>query len=329
MKVVIPVAGTGYHLRPHTYTQPKPLIPIAGKPLLGHIVDTLIEAGWKEFIFVIGYLGEKIRSYIEATYAEHIPVHFIFQPQRLGSAHALSLCSALLEGDSRFLIVLGDTLVQMNWQHLWEASETIVGLARVSNPGAFGVAEIDEKGYVRHLVEKPTIPRSNMALVGVYKISDTALFWEGIRYTLTNHILSHGEYQLTDVLVYMLEKGASLRGVLVDKWLDCERKEVLLEANRWLLRGQNTIFHEPAYTVIIPPVYIPPSCRIYGSIIGPYVTLGEETEVQNSILEDSILGSHTQVRNMILRKSIVGSDSILVGKAHALNIGDNTTLDFA
>lgn len=329
MKVVIPVAGAGHHLRPHTYTQPKPLIPIAGKPLLGHIVDTLIEAGWREFIFVIGYLGEKIQRYIETTYARHVSVHFVFQRQRLGSAHALSLCEELLEGEDCFLIVLGDTLVQMNWPILWEASETILGLARVPNPVDFGVAEIDDEDRVRHLVEKPTIPRSNMALVGVYKISDTALFWEGTRYILSNHIMSHGEHQLTDVLMYMLERGAFLQGVVVDKWLDCERKEVLLEANRWLLRGQNVLLHEPAYTVIIPPVYIPSSCKIYGSIIGPYVTLGEETEVQNSILEDSILGSHTHVRNMILRQSIVGSDSILVGKAHALNIGDNTTLDFA
>lgn len=328
MKVVLPVAGAGMHLRPHTYTHPKPLIPIAGKPLLGHIIDELIRAGFEEFIFVLGYLSEKVRVYLLSTYEGQIRLHFVHQEPRLGLAHAIHLTQAHFSDGSPMLIMLGDTLVQVEWELLRNSPHSQVGIASVSKPSDFGIAEVGPDGRILRLTEKPAIPRSNQALVGLYHIRETAALFEAINYLLDRRLTSHGEYQLTDALQRLIEAEIPIYAVPVQYWLDCERKEALLEANRVLLeRGGLLPPIDFPHTVIIPPVHIPPSCRLYRSIVGPHVSLGEGVEIQNSVIQDSIIGSHSRVRNMLLRESVIGGDALLTGRESSLNLGENTVIE--
>ncbi|MCS7152855.1 MAG: sugar phosphate nucleotidyltransferase [Bacteroidia bacterium] len=328
IRVVIPVAGAGLHLRPHTYTQPKPLIPIAGKPLLGHIVDELVHQGFTDFVFILGYLSEKVRSYLLQTYDGRLTMDFVYQEPRLGLAHAISLTQPYFRHGEVMLIVLGDTLLRVDWNLLRQSSQNLVGIAPVENPSNFGIAEIGPDRRIQRLSEKPLIPRSNQALVGLYFIRDTKQLFEAITYLLEHRITSHGEYQLTDALQHMIEGGAEIYAFPVEYWLDCERRETLLAANRLLLDRLST---EPLpsypHSVIIPPVYIPPSCKIFRSIVGPYVSLGEGVELQNTIVQDSIIGTFSRVRDMLLHESIIGGDALLTGRQTSLNLGENTVIE--
>lgn len=324
----MPVAGAGQHLRPHTYTQPKPLIPIAGKPLIAHIVDELIQAGFTEFVFVLGYLSEKVRGYLLQAYEEKIEMGFVYQEPRLGLAHAISLTHSYFAQGESMMIVLGDTILRTDWTQVQQSPQSLIGIASVDRPSDFGIAEVSKEGVILRVVEKPRIPRSNQALVGLYLIHETPQLFQAISYLMENHLTSHGEYQLTDALQRMIEMGVSLRALPVEYWLDCEKKETLLAANRLLLdRMPSEPLPEYPHTVIIPPVYIPPSCKLYRAIVGPYVSLGEGVEIQNTLVQDSIIGSYSRVRNMLLRESVIGGDALLVGREGALNLGENTVIE--
>ncbi len=327
MKVVLPVAGSGLHLRPHTYTQPKPLIPIAGKPLISHIIEDLVAAGFAEFVFVLGYLSEKVRHYLTATYEELLVMHFVHQEPRLGLAHAISLTRPYFQSDEPMLILLGDTLVQVSWEAILSSPHSRIGIAPVERPSDFGIAEVEGERILR-VTEKPAIPRSNQALVGLYWIRETEALFEAIQYLLDHRITSQGEYQLTDALQRMIEMGISLYASSVRYWLDCEQKEALLEANRVLLeRISPAPPMEYPHTVIIPPVYIPPSCKLYRAIVGPYVSLGEGVEIQHAIVQNSLIGSYSRVQNLLLHDSVVGGDCYLNGRESSLNLGENTVIE--
>lgn len=175
MKAIIPVAGAGTKLRPHTYTQPKALIPLAGKTILSIIVDQLRDAGINDFIFIIGYLGEKIRDYVTVNYPE-LNCHFITQNERYGTGHAIDLTKEIVGGDE-VIIVLGDTIAEYDVKEIIASTVSMLGVKKVDDPRNFGVAEIDDNGFISRVVEKPSIPKSNMALVGVYKITETDILF--------------------------------------------------------------------------------------------------------------------------------------------------------
>lgn len=322
------MAGVGVHLRPHTYTQPKPLIPIAGKPLLAHIIDELLLAGFTDFVFILGYLSEKVKAFLLQTYEGRLTMEFVYQEPRLGLAHAISLTQKHFSDGVSMLIMLGDTLLRTNWEELRSSPHSRIGIAPVERPSDFGIAEVSEGGRILRLTEKPLIPKSNQALVGIYLIHEVEALFSAIAYLLQHRITSHGEYQLTDALQHMIEQGISLYALPVEYWLDCERKETLLEANRLLLdRLSPEPLPEYPHTVIIPPVYIPPSCKVYRSIVGPHVSLGEGVELQNTIVQNSIIGSYSRVRHMLLRESVIGGDAFLSGHESSLNLGENTVIE--
>ncbi len=330
MKVIIPVAGIGSKLRPHTHTQPKTLVPIAGKAILSHIVDFLIEHNFKDFIFVLGYLGDKIESYISNRYPD-INTHFVTQEPREGSAHAIWVCRDLIAKEKEILIVLGDTIASFDLENVLKSQHSILGVKKVANPLLFGIAEIDESGYIRKLVEKPKIPKSNMALVGIYKLMNTSLLLESIRYLIDHEVKTNNEYNLTDALMRMIDEGELMKPVQVDNWFDCGKKETLLEANAILLNTQNfksvPNFSFPN-TIIIPPVSIGEQCKIENSIIGPNVAIGDNAIVQGSLINNTIIGSFSQLVDVILKNSIIGNDSSLKGLVQSLNIGDSTEINF-
>ncbi|MFZ1371059.1 MAG: nucleotidyltransferase family protein, partial [Ferruginibacter sp.] len=202
MKAIIPVAGAGTKLRPHTYTQPKALIPLAGKTILSIIVDQLHEAGIKDFIFIIGYLGEKIQDYVEKKYPG-LNCEFVQQNERFGIGHAISLTRELV-GDDEVLIVLGDTIAEYDVRAVIDSPVSMLGIKKVDDPRNFGVADIDEEGFICRVVEKPSIPKSNMALVGVYKIKETGFMFSCMEKLIIVNDIGYAEFSLTDVLECMM-----------------------------------------------------------------------------------------------------------------------------
>lgn len=328
MKAIIPVAGAGTRLRPHTYTQPKALMPIAGKAILSFIVDPLAEAGIKEFVFVIGYLGDKIIDYVEQRYPG-LRCHFVQQNAREGSGQAISLTRKLIDGDEAF-IVMGDTICEFDVGKILAMPGSALGIKKVDDPRHFGVAELNGEGHITRVVEKPQIPKSNMALVGLYKIRETEQLFECLAENFRRKVKSHDEYQLTDALQCMIDKNVRFSSFKVGNWFDCGRKDTLLETNSILLKKQpGSGIPEIPYenTIIIPPVSIAGSCNIKNSIIGPHVTIGENTVIKYSIIKNSIIGSYSNLNEVVLNSSIIGSDANIRGLTQSLNIGDNTEID--
>jgi glucose-1-phosphate thymidylyltransferase len=328
MKAIIPVAGAGTKLRPHTYTQPKALIPMAGKTILSIIVDQLKEAGVGEFIFIVGYLGDKIRDFVKENYPGLLS-HFVFQNDRQGIGHALKLAKEIVDEDE-VIIVLGDTICEYDVKKVLESSDSMLGVKKVDDPRDFGVAEIDPDGYVSHLVEKPQIPKSNMALVGIYKIKESKQLFDCLDNNIRQGLRSHGEYSITDALDCMIKGGAKVKSFKVDSWFDCGKKETLLESNATLLKKFSDLaenHYEYENTVIIQPVSIGNNCEIKNSIIGPNVTVGDNTTIDFSIIKHSIIGSYSNLFDIVLDYSLIGSDTSIRGETRTLNIGDNTNID--
>lgn len=328
IKAVIPVAGIGSRLRPHTHTQPKALVPVAGKPILAHIVDRLLESGIQEFVFIVGYLGDKIETYIHSQYPA-ITANFVVQEPREGSGHAILLTAPYIEKEKEILIVLGDTIASVDLTVLIQSEYSMLGVKKVDRPSSFGVAEVDSQGIIRKLVEKPKIPKSNLALVGIYKIINPTLLLSSLQYLLDNDIRTQNEYHLTDALMRMIELGEKMMTIHVDNWYDCGKKATLLEANAILLthygyKAANV--HQHPTTIIIPPVSIGNNCQIEHSIIGPNVAIGDNTIIKHSIINNSIIGSYSELEHLVLHSSIIGNDSSLKGLYQSLNIGDNAEI---
>jgi glucose-1-phosphate thymidylyltransferase len=328
MKAIIPVAGAGTKLRPHTYTQPKALIPLAGKTILSIIVDQLQEAGINDFIFIIGYLGEKIQDYVKVKYPQ-LNCHFVNQNERHGTGHAINLTKQLV-GDDEVLIVLGDTIAEYDLKEVLNSPYSMLGVKKVDDPRNFGVAEIEDDNFISKVVEKPAIPKSNMALVGVYKIKETGFLFSCIEKTIAADIKSYDEFNLTDALECMIQNGVKFQPFKVQNWFDCGKKETLLESNATLLKkfGGN-IAHEHHFenTIIIPPVSIGEGCDIRNSVIGPNVAIGDYSKLSHAIVKDSIIGSYSNLFEIVLNTSLIGSDAEVKGVSRNLNIGDNTAID--
>ena len=328
MKAIIPVAGAGTKLRPHTYTQPKALIPLAGKTILSIIIEQLRGAGINEFIFIIGYLGEKIKDYVNENYPD-LQVHFVQQSDRHGIGHAIQLAREIVANDEIF-IVLGDTICEYDVKAVLEMPYSALGVKKVDDPRDFGVAEIGEDGFIGKVVEKPQIPKSNMALVGIYRIKEAALLFDCIENNIRNQVMTYGEFSITDAIECMIQKGAQFQSFKVQNWFDCGKKETLLESNATLMKKFGGVITEGQSfenTIIVQPVSIARGCDIKNSIIGPNVTVGEQTTINYSIVKDSIIGSFAHIYDIVLTHSLIGSDTEVKGESRSLSIGDNTEID--
>jgi glucose-1-phosphate thymidylyltransferase len=328
MKAIIPVAGAGTKLRPHTYTQPKALIPLAGKTILSIIVDQLREAGINEFIFIVGYLGDKIKDYVTEKYPG-LQASFVQQSERHGIGHAIQLTKDIVKDDEIF-VVLGDTICEYDVQEMLNMPCSALGVKRVDDPRDFGVVEMGEDGFITRVVEKPQIPKSNMALVGVYRIKETPFLFSCLENNIRNQVMSRGEFSITDAIECMIEHGAKFQPFKVQNWFDCGKKETLLESNATLLKKFGGIIspeHNFENTIIIPPVSVAQGCDIKNSIIGPNVTIGEKTSINYSIVKNSIIGSFADLYDIVLTHSLIGSDTEVKGESRSLNIGDNTEID--
>jgi len=328
MKAIIPVAGVGTKLRPHTYTQPKALIPLAGKTILSITIDQLSEAGINDFIFIIGYLGEKIQDYV----LEHYPnlnTHFVTQSERHGTGYAINLTREIV-GDDEVLIVLGDTIAEYDVKEIINSPTSMLGIKKVDDPRNFGVAELeDDSSNISRLVEKPAIPKSNMALVGIYKIKESKILFNCLT-TISESKTSYEEFSITDALDCMIGQGVKFTAFKVANWFDCGKKESLLQSNAILLKKFGVSIKEPndfENTIFVPPVSIGEGCKIKNSVIGPNVAIGEHSTINRAILKDSIIGAYSNLVEIVLDNSLIGSDAEVKGVSRNLNIGDNTAID--
>lgn len=329
MKAIIPVAGIGTHLRPLTHTQPKPLIPVAGKPILGYIIEKLIEAGIRNQVFVVGYLKEKIQAFVLDRYQDEIQAEFIEQSPRKGLAHALWVSRNTILHQEEIVIVLGDTIFDKDIPPFISCPGSLLAVQEVENPRDFGIAILNDKGMVEKVMEKPQIPTSNLALVGLYKIQSVSVLLDVLEQLMSQDRPEQVEYTLTEALMMMIQRGVDFRAYRVENWYDCGHKETLLSTNRILLEQD----HPPQpysfeHTVVIPPVFIAEGCRISNSIIGPYVAVGEHSVIHHSIIQNSIIGAYSELDTIVLNNSILGNDSALKGKSNSVNIGDNTEISF-
>ena len=323
MRAIIPVAGVGSRLRPHTYTVPKVLLNVAGKPIIGHILDKVIQAGITEATIVIGYLGEMIKEYVLENYA--IKVDFVEQEERLGLGHAIYLSRHTISR-SPILIILGDTIFDVDLAAMMSSSVSRLGVKHVEDARRFGVAET-ENGYITRLVEKPEHPISGLAVVGLYYIQHPQLLVDSLKEIIKANVRTKGEFQLTDALQMMIERGEKMETFNIDGWYDCGKPETLLSTNQHLLSTYPAPPERPG-VVIRPPVFISPQSSVTNSIIGPNSTVAAGAKVDNSIVINSIISEGAELQDALLRDSIVGSNARVQGNFKRINIGDSSELQF-
>lgn len=328
VRAVIPVAGVGTRLRPITHTLPKVLIPVAGKPMLAHILDEMERIGIKRVTIVIGYLGEQIKDYVLKNY--DFDVDFVEQDKTLGLGHAIAITRDTLQEGEELLIVLGDTLFKANLERIMSSPETVICVKEVSQPRRFGVV-VAKGPRIVDLVEKPDKPISNLAIVGIYYIKEARKMYDALDYIIKEEMKTKGEYQLTDALKVMLQNKIAMQYSIIDGWYDCGKPETLLQTNQQLLdKSKDAVRfeHRENGVVIIHPVSIGLDVNISQAIIGPYVTIGDRVTINRSVMSDCIINNGSEVNNIVLSKSIVGENAVVKGAQFHLNVGDSTEINF-
>ncbi len=324
MRAVIPVAGIGTRLKPHTYTTPKVLLNVGGKPMLGHILDKLLEEKVHKATFVIGHLGNQIKDYVESEYPS-IKADFIEQKKMEGLGHAIYTAIPTFD-DKEIFIILGDTVFDVYLKDVFKNKQSALGVKKVDDPARFGVAVL-ENGFIKKLVEKPTTPISNLALVGLYYIANSDVLIKSLNKLVEKDIRTKGELQLTDALQMMLDDGEKMKTFDVDGWYDCGKPETLLSTNKFLLDKKSSS-RKFENAVIISPSYIADDAKIDNSVIGPYATIDKGCIIKESVIKNSIVGANSQVSKAMLSGSIIGNNTVVKGAFKRLNIGDSTEIDF-
>ena len=325
MKVIIPTAGSGIRLRPHTFASPKTLIHIAGRPILDYLLEPLVELpDLSELIFIVGEHGEQIRKYVETHY--DLPTTYLWQHSPQGLGHAISLAKERADGEP-VLILLGDEIFECNYQLILQNPYTIIGVKRVDNPRATGVVEVEGESITR-LIEKPKNPPTNLAIAGFYSIKNSDLLFQCLDKLIEKDLRTHNEYQLTDALQLMLEYGEPMKIQFI-RSLHCGTPDQLLDANRAVLEKLPPQTYHFSNTVIVPPVFIGEGAAIEDAIIGPYVSIGSGIRVVNAIIKDAIIHPNAEIQNVLINQSTIGPDAQVRGHFHQFNIGGEAQIDLS
>ena len=332
MKIIIPLAGWGTRVRPHTYSKPKSLIEVAGKPVLAHILDELAVLCIEEIIFITGQMGEQVEHYVAQNYPQY-RTRYLQQEVMSGQSIAVYLAKDFVPAD--LLIIFSDTIFKTDLATLADGpGDGVLHVKEVRDPARFGVAVLDETWQVKRLVEKPTLPVSNLAVVGVYYFKNAPKLFKAIETQLKqDEIRPGGEYYLADALEVMIKEGAVFQAREIELWEDCGTIPALLETNRQLLALQTQengcemlIEGEVINSVVIPPVCIGAESRVVNSVIGPNVSVSGKTEIRECIIKESLIGSHTRLNGANLAYSVIGSHARVERAASRLNISDNSEL---
>lgn len=328
MKIIIPMAGKGSRLRPHTLTVPKPLIAVAGKPIVQRLVEDLAQSfngKIEEVAFITGEFGEDVERQLIAVANSIGAKGTIYkQDMPLGIAHAIGCAGLSLAGN--LIVAFADTLFRANF-HFNPKEDGIVWTQKVEDPSAFGVVKLDQNNIITDFVEKPQNFVSNLAIVGIYYFNQGEKLREEIEYLIKNDIKVRGEYQLTSVLENMKNNNTKFRTATIDEWIDCGNKEAVVHANKRMLEIKKTESMVAASaktrnSVIIQPCFIADGVNIKDSVIGPYVSIGRNTTIEGSVVENSVLGEETTIIDSILSNSMVGNYVEYVGRKSELSISD-------
>jgi glucose-1-phosphate thymidylyltransferase len=324
MKVVIPTAGFGTRLRPHTWSRPKPLVSVAGKTVLDHVLDMFLNLGEiDEFVYIIGYLGEQIEDYMKAQYPDQ-RARFFVQEELLGQSHALWLAREALVGP--MLMVFVDTILEIDLQQIQFGDQAITWVKQVDNPSRFGITQLNDEGDVERIVEKPTDPIGNLAVAGLYYFPAAEKLMDAIQQQMDRDIQLKGEYFLADAINLLFEGGMRMSIQKVDVWLDCGTPEDVLRTNRYLLEHGNDNSGAVRLlegSTIVAPVHIHPTAKIQSSVVGPHVTVSENCTIEDSVVEDSVLEAGAMVRHSKLAGSLVGRQAEVHNHEGSVDIGDN------
>lgn len=315
-------------MRPHTWSKPKPLIALAGKTVLDYVLDqfnTLPGIERAEYVFIIGPQGDQIKNHMEKHHPDKV-CHYVVQTEMRGQSEALYLAREHLNGP--MVMAFSDTLIETNLSFLKdETADGVAWVKAVPDPRRFGVAEVNDQGFITRLVEKPQDMHNNLAAVGFYYFRSGEALIAAIEEQMRRKAMLKNEYFLADAINIMLERGAQFVTETVDVWLDAGVPEALLETNRYLLSKNyrqdqtNSYCHDVA---VIPPVFIHPEAQVTRSVIGPYVSIGRNCRIDSAIIRNSIIDDGTEVFQLILEDSLIGEEVYLASQAVRLNLGDGS-----
>ena len=331
MKIIIPMAGMGKRMRPHTLTTPKPLIPIAGKPMVQRIVEDIIKVCDEkvdEIAFVIGRFGKEAEDNLVKV-AESLGAKgsIFYQDEPLGTAHAIMCAKDALTG--KVVVAFADTLFKADFK-LDSSKEGIIWVQKVDDPKPFGVVKIDADNIITDFVEKPQTFISDLAIIGIYYFNDGEYLKRELKYLLDNNIKEKGEYQLTNALENMKAKGTKFHPGNVTEWLDCGNKDATVYTNQRILEFNKNTARTTKFindnSVIIEPCFIGENVKLINAKVGPYVSIGAGSIIENSVVKNSIIQNNSKVLNADLSNSMIGNNAEYTGKSSDLSLSDYSTI---
>jgi len=321
--VILPVAGLGTRLRPQTWSKPKPLVAVAGKPMLGHVLDRLLPLNPTRLVFITGFLGDQIEAWARATY--DIPLAFVEQPQMLGQTDAIIRTRGIVEGEA--LILFPDMIFEVDFSVLRTTTADVVTFTKeVDDPSAYGIA-VEEGDQVVRLVEKPKDPVSRKAVVGIYWFRDIGDLYTAIDEQMARGIKLKNEYFLADAVQLMIDEGKQVITAPVEVWEDCGNVDSLLSTNRYLLNQRGTSSRRFDDVVVIEPATIDPTATVERAVIGPHASIGPGVTVRDAIVRDSIVEEGAVVESVVVEHSIVGRKAEVRGRTARLNVGDTSIVE--
>ncbi|MEM6264135.1 MAG: sugar phosphate nucleotidyltransferase [Bacteroidota bacterium] len=330
MRIIIPMAGRGSRLRPHTLTTPKPLVPIAGKPIVHRLAEDIValyNGPVEEIAFIIGDFGKEVETQLVAI-AEKLGAKgtIYHQEEALGTAHAIYQARESMEGE--LIIAFADTLFRADFS-LDREKDGAIWVNQVEDPRPYGVVTLDEAGIIQEFVEKPETFVSDLAIIGIYYIKSGEGLVDEIQYLLDNDIREKGEYQLTNALENLKAKGKKFVTGEVKEWMDCGNKKNVLDTTKRILEfaqeaGQDLVDSgvETENAVVIQPCFIGEGVKLTNSVIGPFVSIGANSVIEGAVISNSAIGSSTTVKNAVLNRAMVGSNASVDYDAAGLDIGD-------
>ncbi len=334
MKIIVPMAGRGSRLRPHTLTIPKPLVPIAGKSIVERLVSDIANVCQEEIeevAFIIGDFGDAVKQDLMDIADKIGAKGFVYeQEEALGTAHAILCAKERMDG--KVIIAFADTLFRADFK-LDEEQDGIIWVQHVENPEAYGVVKLTEEGYISDFIEKPKEFVSNEAIIGIYYFKDGNGLRSELQFLIDNDIIENGEYQITNALENLKNKGAKLVTGAVTEWLDCGNPKAAIYANqRMLAIGAEGFSQKPTSLIlknahIIEPCFLGENVVLENTTVGPHVSLGENSVVKNSIIKNSLIQNNTLIENAILENSMIGNHVCYKGNSTAVNIGDYCTFE--
>ena len=331
MKLIIPMAGRGTRVRPHSHVTPKPLLPVRGRSMVERIVETfnqVLPKNLDEGVFVLGPdFGESVREQLREICARYdMEASFPVQEQAEGTAHAVFSAEEYLEGEG--IVVFADTLFEMEPDVTLEGADVVAWVKHVEDPSRFGIAVREGEQVVR-LIEKPSEPISNEVLIGIYYVRDLAHLRGAIKYLLDHNVRGKGdEYQLTDAFDRVLQDGAAFHTASVTEWMDCGTIPALLETTGFILERESEDARQGSIedSIVREPVYVGPGAVVRNAVIGPHTSIEEGARVENAVVQGSILFAHSTVEDSVLDRSLVGRHARVQGCAGSVNVGDHSVI---